>query len=315
MDPHRFSDLFDPEIGNPIGLFTCGPFSTLSVQRDVFGGTVPQAAAAVTGYSVEADSLPTLDPSHVVALDMGPRMRRRMGRTVTGTVLYVSKEQLSLAGELGDSSVACRRVLLDDGSRAWSFLAKDPLSAAERIAVVGDSIAYGMSCPDGGWAASLARRHTGADPAHRYWNLAIPGARLIDLVTRAESEVAPRRVDTVILAAGVNDLARGEGQVTPLQLLTAVDSYCAAAEASGRRPVVCTPVWVAEDRARTEFGVVVQDADLRTYRGLLQDWAAATHRDLIDLYPVLENRSDLFSDGLHPTSEGHHLLARAVEER
>lgn len=234
-----------------------------------------------------------------------------MDQTAEGSLLSLSEEQLLLVDCYSTGSVR-RRVLLDDGSLAWCYLAADPLSSAERIAVVGDSIAYGMSCPDGGWAASVALRHSCADAAHRIWNLAIPGARLIDLVEQSEAELGPRRVDTVLLAAGVNDLALRDDQVSPMQLLEAVDSFCDRAETTGRRPVVCTPVWVAEERACSEFGVKVRNDDLLAYRALLQGWAKETHRDLIDLYPVLEGRADLFSDGLHPTCEGHILLANAV---
>ena len=37
-----------------------------------------------------------------------------------------------------------------------------------------------------------------------------------------------------------------------------------------------------------------------------------TFRDFLDTWNVLADRPSMFSDGLHPTSEGHPLLAEAV---
>ena len=67
-----------------------------------------------------------------------------------------------------------RRVLVTDPDDvatprpAWAYVASDALTAAERIAVVGDSIVYGRDDPDGGWAVtatSAARRCFGVSTA------------------------------------------------------------------------------------------------------------------------------------------------------
>lgn len=297
---------------DPDRLFSFGTLILDAVQAQLFGGPVPQEPAALAGHGIVDVHITDPEVVRLSGSAVHRGLKRSVDAKVPGFALTVTDAQLAAADDYEVDAYIRRRILLDDGSLAWGYLAADPLSAAERIAVVGDSIAYGLACPDGGWAASLARAHTAADPVHRFWNLAIPGERLLDASARAEAELAPRRVDTVLLAAGVNDLAAGPGQAGPAQLLAAVDSFCAAAEAAGRRPIVCTPVWADEERARTAFGMTVRAADLRGLRDLLVDWAAATHRDLVDLHPVLEDRPELFTDGIHPTAEGHRLLAEAV---
>lgn len=47
-------------------------------------------------------------------------------------------------------------------------------------------------------------------------------------------------------------------------------------------------------------------------RETLRSWCERTFRDFLDTCDVLADRPALFSDGLHPTSEGHRLLAEAV---
>ena len=56
------------------------------------------------------------------------------------------------------------------------------LADTTRIAVVGDSIAYGRSDPSGGWAQYLAAAHISRDELNnRFYNLAIPGKTLAGL--------------------------------------------------------------------------------------------------------------------------------------
>ena len=127
---------------------------------------------------------------------------------------------------------------------AWAYVAADPLTAAERIAVVGDSIAFGLDDPGGGWAGHLTRQHSNTY-GRRVWNLAVPGLTLRQLTHHIDAETALRRVDTVVIAAGINDLAADHGRAHPAELVTMMDAMCTRLEGVGRRPVVLTPVWLS----------------------------------------------------------------------
>jgi lysophospholipase L1-like esterase len=52
--------------------------------------------------------------------------------------------------------------------------------------------------------------------------------------------------------------------------------------------------------------------DLLELRESMRSWCQRTFRDFVDTWDVLADRPSLFSDGLHPTAEGHRLLAEAV---
>lgn len=186
-----------------------------------------------------------------------------------------------------------------------------PLSNATRLAVVGDSIAYGRSDPSGGWAQYLAAAHISRDELNnRFYNLAIPGKTLAGLHKYTPAEVATRKVDTVIISAGINDLAGVDGStpVTAKELLEHLKILCNQLETGGRTVTLLTPLWLDHIAARQQMGFNVVPAQVKKYRNLLVTWADETQHTVIDLYPVLENRPERLVDGVHPDPEGHRLI-------
>lgn len=126
---------------------------------------------------------------------------------------------------------------------------------------------------------------------------------------RSAAEVRARRADTVLISAGVNDLAGVHGPArTPHELVQMQEKLCTALEDAGMRPVVLGPTWAEVDRCGEEAGLSLTADALPEYRSALADWAGRTHRDWVDLWPALEDRPDLLSDGIHPTPAGHEVL-------
>lgn len=185
-----------------------------------------------------------------------------------------------------------------------------PLSNATRLAVVGDSIAYGRSDPSGGWAQHLAAAHISRDELNnRFYNLAIPGKTLAGLYKYTPAEVATRKVDTVIISAGINDLAGVEGTPsTAEELLEHLKNLCNQLETGGRTVILLTPLWLDDVIARERMNFSVDLAEVEKYHNLLLAWANDTQHAVIDLYPVLENRPERFTDGVHPDADGHRLI-------
>lgn len=259
--------------------------------------------------------------SEVVRLsgsDLHRGLARRIEHHVDGAVLTVSEEQLAAADAYEVDAYVRRRVqVTTDGSgspmshTAWAYVAADPLAAAERLAVVGDSIAFGLDDPAGGWAGHLARRHGNAN-GHRLWNLAVPGLTLQDLDGHLDAETTLRRVDTVVIGVGINDLRADRGPTRPADLVAGMESLCVRLEGEGRRPVVLTPLWVDVPRADTELGMGVCLDDVVEYRGRLLAWGEESLRDVIDVWPVLEGHPERLTDGVHPDARGHQMLWDAI---
>lgn len=295
-------------------LFSFGTLLDDPVQQAVFGASVPSRRATLAGHDV-VDVVIT-DP-HVIEVSgsaVHKGLRRRADAAVGGGVLKLSAEQLAQADAYEVDAYVRRRVRLRDGDAAWAYVAANPLKAAERIAVTGDSIAYGRTDLAGGWAALLAQSHIGADEAnHRVFQLAIPGATLADTFRRALDEVDRRHADTVLVHAGINDLADANvGRHSPDDLVEIMGVLCTHIEDRGARPVVLGPTWTDEQRAAREFGLHLEPGALRNYRDELMKFGETTNRDVLDLWPALENRPDLISDGVHPTPEGHAALFVAL---
>lgn len=183
-------------------------------------------------------------------------------------------------------------------------------SSATRLAVVGDSIAYGRPDPSGGWARYLAAAHISRDELNnRFYNLAIPGKTLAGLYKYTPAEVATRKVDTVIISAGINDLAGVDGTpATAEELLEHLKNLCNQLETGGHTVILLTPLWLDDVIARERMNFSVDLAEVEKYRNLLLACANETQHTVIDLYPVLENRPERFTDGVHPDSEGHRLI-------
>ena len=168
--------------------------------------------------------------------------------------------------------------------------APQPLSSATRLAIVGDSIAYGRSDPSGGWAQYLAAAHISRDELNnRFYNLAIPGKTLAGLHKYTPAEVATRKVDTVIISAGINDLAGVDGTpATAEELLEHLKNLCNQLENGVGTVTLLTPLWLDHITARQQMDFNVVPAQVKKYRNLLVTWADETQHTVIDLYPVLE---------------------------
>lgn len=184
-----------------------------------------------------------------------------------------------------------------------------------RIAVTGDSIAYGRCDPTGGWAARLAEHHLSAGVhGRRVWNLAIPGATLLGMRDYSPAECAIREVDTVVLSAGINDLAGVGGVVVgPAQVVDGCVELCAVHEAAGRQVIVLGPTWVNQNPDEP-MGLPIITDDALSYRNLLAETMRSTGRRFIDLWQVLRNRPDLLGDEVHPTTQGHLALWQEIKQ-
>lgn len=185
------------------------------------------------------------------------------------------------------------------------------LGAAERIALIGDSIAYGYGDPHGGWARACGAWHDARNVrVHRFFNLSIPGASLVELSRTAVREALDRRADTVVIAAGINDLIAGT--VSPTGLVHIMEDLCIRFEGAGVRAVVIGPTWHDENRTRVEFGVRLSTDATAAYNRALEEWAGRTCRDFVHVWDVLRDRSEVLLDGLDPSRAGHRLLTERI---
>ncbi|MFB7255571.1 GDSL-type esterase/lipase family protein [Streptomyces nojiriensis] len=304
-------------------LFSFGTLMDERVQTALFGRAVPTSPASLAGYTTRP--LKITDPAVIAAsgLDVHLILERRLGASVEGAVLHLTDQELAAADAYEVDDYTRRRVVLSSGESAWAYLDAKPLRPAERIVVVGDSIAYGRCDPRGGWAGHLAAAHiSGNEAERRLFNLAVPGSTLADVSEQTPALLAARRPDTLLVAAGINDSAvplagaegdaesdaGADGTVDFAQLTGSLDALAATALGHNARLVVAGPSWLDEDRTRAYEGLRFTRARALALRVFLRSWCEANHIDHLDLWEPLRERTDLLVDGLHPTAEGHRAL-------
>ncbi|MCX4807936.1 GDSL-type esterase/lipase family protein [Streptomyces sp. NBC_01214] len=308
-------------------LFSFGTLMDERVQTALFGRAVPTSPASLAGYTTRP--LKITDPAVIAAsgLDVHLILERRLGASVEGAVLHLTDRELAEADAYEVDDYTRRRVVLSSGKSAWAYLDAKPLRPAERIVIVGDSIAYGRCDPRGGWAGHLAAAHiAGNETERRLFNLAVPGSTLADVSEQTPALLAARRPDTLLVAAGINDsavpLADAQGEADTrtdadadadgtagfAQLTGSLDALAATALDHNARLVVAGPSWLDEDRTRAYEGLRFTRARALALRTFLRAWCGANHIDHLDLWEPLRERSDLLVDGLHPTAEGHRAL-------
>ncbi|GHG75579.1 GDSL-type esterase/lipase family protein [Streptomyces griseocarneus] len=303
----------------PHSLFSFGTLMDERVQTALFGHAVPSSAASLTGYTTRP--LPITDQSVIDAsgLDVHLTLEREYGAVVEGAVLRLSDEDLAAADAYEVDDYARRRVLLSSGETAWAYLDAKPLRSAERIVIVGDSIAYGRCDPRGGWAAHLAATHIARnEAAHRVFNLAIPGSTLTGVSEQTPALLAARLPDTLLVAAGINDsalpLATSQAPRDGLaHLADNLGSLAATALSHNARLVVAGPAWLDEARTGDYGGLRFTRARALDLRESIQAWCAENYVDFLDMWEPLRDSAELFVDGLHPTAEGHQALYRHLE--
>ncbi|MEW2133324.1 GDSL-type esterase/lipase family protein [Streptomyces sp. NPDC005435] len=293
----------------PHALFSFGTLLDERVQKTLFGQAVPRTPAALAGHTTRPIRITDPEVIATSGLDVHLTLERRIGAEVEGAVLHLTDADLAAADDYEVDDYVRRRARLSSGASAWAYLDARPLRSASRIVIVGDSIAYGRCDPQGGWAARLAAGHIAANETdNRVFNLAVPGATLAEIAEQTPALLPARLPDTLVVAAGINDMAAaGDG---PVRLDGHLDALAATARTHGARLVVLGPLWLDEDRAPAYEGLSFTQERASALRETLRSWCAAHHIDHLDLWEPLRDRPDLLTDGLHPTPEGHATLHR-----
>lgn len=173
-----------------------------------------------------------------------------------------------------------------------------------KIYCLGDSLTAGFGVsPDENWVSLLNRRGN-----NEWTNGGISGDTSIGMLTRLQTQALPRKPDFVIWMGGFNDILLTGSADTAKACVMAFINHCAAA---GVRPVIGIPFplrSVAEPWCRL--------CDWQRCRPVMEDYLTWLNRfcDAARLRRVdfTEAGAYLLPDGMHPTAEGHRLMAEAA---
>ena len=185
-----------------------------------------------------------------------------------------------------------------------------------KIICMGDSITYGCGLADLSrrWT-DLAAERTG----HTLINCGVNGDTTGGMLARCQNQVFAQFPDAMILLGGINDINL-TGQYRPV---------CANVAAIARQAMALElPILIGLPLpiVPEDLKVMAWDKDCDPFRsaGLCEQYAewlrafcASKELPLVDFRSPFFNadgtvRRDLFQDGLHPTAEGHALMAEAL---
>lgn len=199
---------------------------------------------------------------------------------------------------------------------------RHPLASAQpgqvRVACVGDSVTYGYGIKNRAQNNYPAVLQTMLGDGYCVNNYGYSGRTASDTGDRPyrnealflqSLDFAP---DIVVLMLGSNDSkAKNWDEDAFVESYTALlEQYLALPSAPLVFAVLPTPVFEAKG-GEVKFGIQ-KDVIAEKIVPLTRDIAKAHGVEIIDMYSVFEGRSDLFSDGCHPTAAGAALFAKTV---
>jgi lysophospholipase L1-like esterase len=186
----------------------------------------------------------------------------------------------------------------------------EAMSPVANVLFFGDSRVYGTGATSGINGPKQLRLPRPV----RFWNLGVPGERLLDIAARAEAQIAryadPTLPNLCVVAAGSNALVQGSR--TWQQEATSEQAIFAAALAAGCKTLTAT----IETRTDADANALSFIADYNAWRKA--NWA--TYCDGISLIgddpligmPGVAGNTTYYADGVHPTTAGYAVWARIM---
>lgn len=185
-----------------------------------------------------------------------------------------------------------------------------------KVACVGDSITYGDGIKDrnkNSYPAQL-QRMLGHD--WQVENFGVNGATLLEkgdkpyIKQHAYSEAVSFKPDIVIIKLGTNDTKainwqhKADYKANYKKLIQSFKNL-----PSKPKVYLCLPVPVFEAHGKIDSGVMINEII-----PLLKETATETNSLFIDLYTPLKGKPEMFSDNIHPNTEGAAVIAQTVAE-
>jgi lysophospholipase L1-like esterase len=190
--------------------------------------------------------------------------------------------------------------------------------AVKRILCLGDSLTYGFGVSRRETWVSLAAERTGME----FINRGVNGDTTEGMLARLQDEMTACSPDRVLLMGGSNDIFMSKTAESAKANISALAHQAAA---SGAIPWLGTPIPLDVDNIRRDWASPTDAARFQEigdeYAEWLRTFAGVFKIQVIDFRAAfetishIEQKRALYLDGLHPTPEGHRLMAQVLCRR
>jgi lysophospholipase L1-like esterase len=169
---------------------------------------------------------------------------------------------------------------------------------------------------------SITKNWANLDPdffvSNGYINRGIGGQTSSQMLLRFYRDVVELKPKVVVINAGTNDIARGDGFYDPVFTLDNIKAMAEMAVANDIR-VVLTSVLPAKEYKTSRFNTVENvGTDIDNLNKEIKEYAKGRHIYFVDYYNMMNDRqnhlrSDLTFDGVHPTVEGYKIMEDLIK--
>lgn len=202
-----------------------------------------------------------------------------------------------------------------------------------QIVIFGDSITFGMWDESGGWPVRVNQYYTkrvlesNLEEFISVYGMGIPGNTTEDLLTRFEFEMTQRinleQVTTIIFAIGVNDShfinTHGDHAVALEVFEHNIRRLYELAKKYAQHIAFVGLTMVDESKTHPLYWIVdrsYRNQWIEKYDQIIRSVCDEKEIPFIDIFSEYKNNNhhELLSDGLHPNTNGHKLIADKVIE-
>lgn len=173
------------------------------------------------------------------------------------------------------------------------------------------AVFMGNSITDGWYA-----RDTTFFRDNNYVGRGISGQVTSQMLCRFQNDVIELHPQCVVILAGINDIARNNGEIKVENIFRNIKSMCQLAVCNGIEVVICSTLPCSRVGWRPE---VSPAESVRRLNALLKAYAAENEFVYVDYYSRMADENgglpaELSDDGCHPTPYGYSLMKPLVME-
>ena len=188
------------------------------------------------------------------------------------------------------------------------------------ICVLGDSIVYGAWDEEKhGYVNRLKEEIKNNKKIENIYGLGIPGETTEGLLKRIDSELNPRKPNTIIIAIGINDTiyiksknkenVSIEGFIDNIKkIIDIVIKYTDNVLVLGLTRVIetlTTPILWNDDE-------MYFNNTIKKYDKALEEFCNINNIEYIKMFDLLEDE-DFSNDGIHPNEKGHEKIYKVIK--